>query len=91
MAAGKVVVVGKIYPKSVETDRAKLLDEVKQKLQSVAEIKKVDEEPIAFGLVALRVHMVVPENLDGGTEVIESLVSSLDSVSNIEIEYVYRL
>lgn len=47
MAAGKVVVVGKVYPKSVDTDRAKLLDEVKQKLQGVAEIKKADEEPIA--------------------------------------------
>jgi elongation factor 1-beta len=89
--AGKVVIVGKVYPKSVDTDRAKLLDDIKKKLEGVAEIKKVDDEPIAFGLVALRLHMVAPENLDGGTEVIESLVSSLESVSNIEIEYVYRL
>jgi len=91
MVPGKVVVVCKVFPKEVDTDRRVLLDDIRRKLEGVAEIKKADEEPIAFGLVALKLHMVVPENLDGGTEVIESMVSSLDKVSNIEIEYVYRL
>jgi elongation factor 1-beta len=91
MGTGKVVVVAKVFPKSVESNRLQLAEEIKQKLKDVAEIKKIDEEPIAFGLVALKLHLVVPEDLEGGTDVIETSVSSLDTVSNIEITHVYRL
>jgi elongation factor 1-beta len=91
MGTGKVVVVAKVFPKSVESNRLQLAEEIKQKLKGVAEIKKIDEEPIAFGLVALKLHLVVPEDLEGGTDVIETSVSSLDTVSNIEITHVYRL
>jgi elongation factor 1-beta len=91
MGSGKVVVVVKVFPKSIETNRLQLAEEIRQKLKEVAEIKKIDEEPIAFGLVALKLHLVVPEDLEGGTDVIETSVSSLDTVSNIEITHVYRL
>ncbi|MEM3671175.1 MAG: elongation factor 1-beta [Thermoprotei archaeon] len=91
MSNGKVVVVAKVYPKGVETDRVKLTEEIKRKLNGVAEVRKVEDEEIAFGLKALKLHMVVPENIEGGTDLIESSVAGLEDVSNIEITHVYRI
>ncbi|MCL5788317.1 MAG: elongation factor 1-beta [Candidatus Marsarchaeota archaeon] len=88
---GKVVVVAKVFPAGVETDRVKLADEIRAKLNGIAEIKKVEDEEIAFGLKALRMHMVVPEDIEGGTDVIENSVSALQGVSNVEITHVYRI
>ncbi|PSN84522.1 elongation factor 1-beta [Candidatus Marsarchaeota G1 archaeon OSP_B] len=91
MAKGKVVVVAKIYPKDINTDRNMILQLLSLKLNGIAEIKKVEEEPIAFGLVALKLHMVLPEDTEGGTDVIENAASSIELISNVEITHVYRL
>lgn len=88
---GKVVVVAKVYPKGIDVDRKKLLLEVVQALKGIAEVKKSEEEPIAFGLVALRVHMILPEDSEGGTDGLEEKISSLPDVSNVEVTHVYRI
>jgi elongation factor 1-beta len=91
LGSGKVAVVVMVYPRDVNTDRSLLAEEIKKKLTGVAEVKKIDEEPIAFGLVALKLHMVVPEDIEGGTDTVESAISSLNLVSNIEVTHVYRI
>lgn len=88
---GKVVVVAKVYPKGTEVDRKKLLLEVTQALKGIAEVKKSEEEPIAFGLVALRLHIIIPEEAEGGTDGLEEKIGSLPDVSNVEVTHVYRI
>ncbi|MDZ4171864.1 MAG: elongation factor 1-beta, partial [Methanobacteriaceae archaeon] len=51
---------------------------------------QIEEEPIAFGLVALNV-MVIVDDGEGGTEEVETNLKQLDGISNIEVVDVRRL
>jgi len=46
---------------------------------------------VAFGIKVLRVLITMPENVEGGTEPLEQLVSSIPGVSQVEVEYVTRV
>jgi len=87
----KVVVSVKIFPSDVTIDLAVLKEKVEKNLPEYASVYKFDEEPIAFGLVALIAHIVIPEEKSGGLEEIEERLQKINEVSEIQTLMVRRI
>ena len=87
----KVLVVAKLYPEDIDTDLDKLVDKIKEKLPANYEITKHSKEPIAFGLNALRLFILIPEESEGGTSRLEEVLQSIEGVQEVEIEAVHRV
>jgi len=87
----RVAVVLKVFPNSVETQPSDLLERIKSKLPENYEIMGSGEEPIAFGLKALKVIISIPEESEGGTESLEQFIKSIEGVEEVEVETVHRL
>ncbi len=88
---GEVLAIFKIYPKDINIDLNKIIDELKKALPENIKIARTEEEPIAFGLKVLKVAMIMPEDLEGGTSTIEDTILKLPQVSQVEVEYVTRV
>jgi elongation factor 1-beta len=87
---GEVVATIKVMPESPDVDLEKIKEEIIKSIPEGAEFHKIDEEPIAFGLVALKV-MVVVDDGEGGTEEVEEVLSKIENISSVEVEDVRRL
>src|SRR5260370_17431723 len=70
----KVLVSIKIFPSDTTTDMNILKDKVRKTLEGKASIYKYEEEPVAFGLVALIAHVLVPEDAQGRMNEVEDLL-----------------
>ena len=83
---GKVLVTSKLFPESPNVDLEKIKKEVKEKINP----EKMEEEPIAFGLVSLKVEKVIED--DGRSlEELEGKLKSISNISQVEIVQVSRV
>ena len=82
---GEVIVTFKIMPKAVETN----LDELENKIKEEIRPERMEREPIAFGLVALKVTKLVPE-ASGELEKVENKLKSIEGVGEVEVVEVSR-
>jgi len=80
---GDVICVFRIMPESQEK-----FDEMKKSLEELKP-QKLEEEPIAFGLKALRFTKVIPDE-GGYLDDLENKLRSIKSVKNIETLTVSR-
>ncbi len=87
----RVAVIAKVYPDSPEADLNKLLETIKSKLPEGFEVIDTREVPIAFGLKALQLAVAIPEETEGGTEELESILRSVEGIQEVEIESVTRI
>jgi len=87
----RVAVVVKVFPNSIELDLSELLERIKQALPEGFEVMDSKEEPIAFGLKALKIIITMPEETEGGTESLERILAGVDGVEEVEVEAVHRL
>ena len=87
---GEVLATIKLMPDSPDIDIAKIKVEVEKSIPEEAELHKIEEEPIAFGLIALNV-MVVVGDIEGGTEKVEEALSKIENVGSVEVVDVRRL
>jgi elongation factor 1-beta len=87
---GEVVATIKLMPESPDEDLVKIKEKIEKSIPSEAELHKIKEEPIAFGLVALLV-MVVVSDAEGGTEKVEENLSQIEGVASIEVVDIRRL
>lgn len=78
---GDVALIIKVMPESPEVDRDAIVVAIKEKFPRVQDIR---EEPIGFGLVALKIALVIPD-ADGQTETIEETLSAIEGVERAEI------
>ena len=79
-------VVLKVMPTGTEVD----LEDLGAKIKSVAEVLKIEKQPIAFGLNALMVTVVIPEAA-GGTDSLEGSVKEIAGVGEVSVETISRL
>ena len=86
----KVVISVKIFPSDITVDLGLLKQKVERSLPEYASVYRFAEEPIAFGLVALIAHIVVPEEKPGGLDEMEKSLRGIDEVSEIEAIMVRR-
>jgi len=82
---GEVIVTFKVMPKAIETN----LDELENKIKEEVKPERMEREPIAFGLVALKVTKLVPE-AGGELEKLENKLKSIEGVGEVEVVEVSR-
>lgn len=87
----RVVVSLKIFPADIDVNLDALKEKIRSALPSYASIYKFEEEPIAFGLVALIAHVVLPEDLSGGLDEVEKRIQEISDVSDIQTIMVRRI
>ena len=88
---GDVAAKIKIMPESVDTDLAELKEKVKAVIPKGANLHgDIVEEPIAFGLKALIVTLIVNDE-EGGTEAVEEAFAKTSGVENVQVMDVYRI
>lgn len=87
---GEVVATVKLMPESPDEDLEKIKADIQSSMPEGAELHKIEEEAIAFGLVALNVMFIVDDG-EGGTEAAEEQLAGIAGVSNIEVVDVRRL
>lgn len=87
----KVLVGLRVLPEGVEVDLKELVGEIVKRLPSKYKLHQYGEEPIAFGLKALKLYISIPEETIGGTEELENIVKSVSGVSQVEVEMVTRM
>ena len=87
---GEVVATVKLMPESPDVDLEQMKIDAQNAVNEDAELHKIEEEPIAFGLVALNVMFIIDDG-EGGTEVVEEKLASIPNVNSIEVTDVRRL
>ena len=88
---GKIVIAYKIFPSESSVDLELLKEKLKKQLSLFASVQKFAEEPIAFGLSALIVNLVIPEDEEGVLEKVENRLNELEEVGQIQTLGVNRL
>ncbi len=88
---GEVAAKMKVMPETIETD----LNELKEKLRAavpegVEVYGEIIEEPVAFGLKALIITIIVGDQ-EGGTEAIEEAFANVPGAENVQILELGRL
>jgi len=77
-------------PESPDVDLDAIKEKADNEIKSFGgEIGKVEKEPVAFGLIALKLIFVSDES-KGSTEQLEENVSKLDGVASVQITDVRR-
>lgn len=85
----KVVAEIKIFPTETTVDLGELRKNVEKALPPETSVARFDEEPIAFGLVALVARVVMPEE-EGRMEKVEEALKSVQNVGEIQVVSVWR-
>ena len=81
---GQVALQYRILPNDLDVDLDALLQSVTRALPAGAELKTSEKKPVAFGLQALYV-LVVIEDKDGGVEQVESAMAGVPGVQSVEV------
>jgi len=87
----KVLVSIKIYPSDVDVSLDSLRKMIVEALPNYASVYGFNEEPIAFGLVALIAHILLPEDRDGAMDEIEFRLKNIEKISQFETQMVRRV
>ena len=87
--SAKVIAQIKIFPTETTIDLGELRKRVEKALPPETSVARFDEEPIAFGLVALIARVVMPE-AEGRMEKVEEALKSVQDVSEIQVVNVWR-
>jgi len=85
----KVVAQIKIFPTETTVDLGELRKKIENALPPQTSVARFDEEPIAFGLVALIARVVMPEE-EGRMEKVEEALKSVENVGEIQVVNVWR-
>jgi elongation factor 1-beta len=81
---GKIVIAYKIFPSESGIDFEMLKEKIKKQLAGIASIQRFAEEPIAFGLSALIVNMVLPEDKEGILDETEKRLTNMEEIGQIQ-------
>jgi elongation factor 1-beta len=87
---GEVAVQIKVMPQSPEVDLEQLKRKIELALPNNARLYSFDIQPIAFGLKALLVTVIVGD-VEGGTDSTEQALSRVDGVESIQVVTATRM
>jgi len=88
---GSIVASFRVLPSDPEADINILKEAIRKALSDGISVRRIDEEPIAFGLVALHVDVAMPEGVAGEMDRIEERLQKVEGVSQIDTLMVRRL
>jgi elongation factor 1-beta len=75
----------KIFPNDANIDLNALKARIQASLPPGSTVQKFEEEPVAFGLIALIAYVVLPEDAAGQMDKVEEAIRSVEQVSQIEV------
>jgi elongation factor 1-beta len=81
VSMGNVEMIIKIMPESPDIDLATMTAAIRER---VPQTKDVKEEPIGFGLSAIKVLVVVPDEA-GRTDAVEATLNTIEGVESVEV------
>jgi|ADurb_Gel_03_Slu_FD_contig_61_642517_length_758_multi_2_in_0_out_0_2 elongation factor 1-beta len=79
-----------IMPNSPDVDIGAMKKAIEAAVPSNMKLHKIEEIPIAFGLVSLKV-MLLGKDQAGGTDELENNFSNIDNITQVEVTDVRRL
>ena len=83
---GDVYISYRVMPTSVDTDLDKIQEDIKENVGGlVKKINAFEIKPIAFGLKAIIVSFIVDDK-EGGVDEIETALTNIPDVENIEVD-----
>ena len=86
----RVIITLKIMPESPETDLAVVQAEAEKAIAAFdAQFGKAEIEPIAFGLNALKIFIIMEES-KGATDPLEEQITAIDGVRSVTVIDVRR-
>jgi len=91
MLMGKIVATMKIFPEDIIIGTEELKEAIGKAIPEGSSLYRVDEEPIAFGLVALIAHIMVPETSGDELDKVEEAIRKVKGVSEVEILLLRRI
>jgi len=87
----KVLASIKIFPHEANIDLSPLKSKIEASLPAGFSVRKFEEEPVAFGLVALIAHVILPDDAAGQMDQVEEAIKSINTVSQIQVLRVGRI
>jgi elongation factor 1-beta len=78
---GSVALIIRVMPESPEVDLEKLKEEIRKRIKGLNDMQ---EEPIGFGLKALKIAVVVNDT-GGESDAVEQEVNDIEGVERAEI------
>ena len=87
----KIVASIKIFPEDIIIGKDELKEAVGRALPEGISLYRIDEEPIAFGLVALIAHLILPETSGDELDKVEEILRKVKGVSQVETILVRRI
>jgi elongation factor 1-beta len=86
----EVAVQLKIMPKGPDVDLKGLSNRITSQVADYGRMYSCEVQPIAFGLKALLLTVLV-EDKEGGTEAVEASISEIDEVESVQVVAVTRM
>jgi elongation factor 1-beta len=87
---GEVAVQLKIMPNGPDVDLKGLSNRITYQVAPYGRLYSCEVQPIAFGLKALMLTVIV-EDKEGGTEALEASISEIDEVESVQVGAVTRM
>jgi elongation factor 1-beta len=84
---GDVAAVMKVLPESPETNIWKLKKDLMNNLSKICTLNKIEEQELAFGLKALRLEVIVPDE-EGRIGSVESAIQATQGVGQVDTDEV---
>jgi elongation factor 1-beta len=81
---GEVALQYRVLPEGLDVDLDEMLAGITKTLPEGARLKASEKKPLAFGLQALHV-LVVIDDKEGGAETVESAIAAVAGVQSVEI------
>ena len=81
---GEVGLQYRVLPEGLEVDLKKLEENIKNALPEGAKLRAAEQRPLAFGLNALHV-LIVMDDKKGGADQVETAISGVTGVQSVEI------
>jgi elongation factor 1-beta len=87
---GEVAIVYRIMPDGTDIDIPELASRVSEAARAVAKVQGMQEKPVAFGVTAILIRVII-EDKEGGPDEIEETLSGVEGVQSIEVLDMTRL
>lgn len=87
---GEVAITYRIMPESTDLDIKELGDRVMEAAKKIAKVQGMQDKPIAFGLTAILIRVII-EDKEGGPDEIEGALSGITGVQSVEAIDMTRL
>ena len=87
---GEVAAQIKIMPNGPDVDLKGLSARIESEVAQYGRVHSCEVQPIAFGLKALLITVIV-EDKEGGTEAVEASLSKIDKVESVQVVAATRM